>query len=600
MTIPVQSQNTQSVTSSNSNEIKSEPIKIEISEKNASNTTDVTTSITTSKTATCPSLVSARPKKSVICFKCNKCRFISLSNTGLSTHIDEMHKDETNIDEITNKKILCPGCENIFYTKSSLENHLLNDHQMNKNDIETLADSLMDNSVDDSDDVESANTSSENQDTDKSKNNATQTTKCSQKIFIKNVDNLKEPQQTRPKSKIYIKNVDILKNPIYLQPPPQIQIPPPPLSVSPAEPIPMNDDNFITDFSNVQNDIIDLNSNSNSIADNDFYDFHFPITLDCDYRHRTHSSSMNGNNSIHLRTVDELNLLNFSDMQNFMSMSSSRNEDNQINRNNDTVLDQFNIPDLINTNIDLNLDAYQEMHHDFDLNQSNMNNLVLIGDYLLQQDPQQSHEPCKVKDSNERNALTDQNYFFPCNSQTSESNNSVISTMTQEDHNRMENQQQEIMYVCAEEIVNEPTQQFFPPENIDNQDEDNNDNQLLISENTFAVDENISENDSRSERNIPVENMQNYPTCVIHHENEMNVNEPHPIALSETIPEVSYQISIILQNSKLNCIFRNRYLLSSHRGVPKDHDKLAQPKRKLMKIRHLKLNDTNVLYLVAV
>lgn len=508
VTIPIQSQEPTSSSSSggsnNGNEIKSEPIKIEISEKSGS-ITDITTTVTTtsSKTSSCRTHLSSRSKKAVICFKCDKCPFISLSQAGLSSH-EEEHSDETTEDE-TNKKLLCPGCENVFYAKNSLENHLLNDHQMNKNEIDTLVESLVDGM---NDELEAGNPN-DNEETNLSKQKQ-QSVKCSQKIFIKNVDNLKEPQQTRPKSKIYIKNVDILKNPIYLHPPAEIQIPPPPMSVSPAEPIPMNGESFMNDFPNIPNDIIDLNSNSNSNIETDHHDFHFPITIDCDHnRHRTISG-----NSLHLRTVDELNLLNFNDMQNFMSLSS-RNDDNQMNRNNDVViLDEYDIiPDLINSNLDTHLDGYQEMHHDFDLNQSNGNNFVLIGDYLQQE--QQSIETCEMKDA--ENNITEQNFFFPCDSQTEQQN----TTMSEED-NRMDNQQEDIVYVCAEEIINEP-QQFFPPENLDNQDEDNNDNQLMISENTFAVEENVTENetDQRSENSVIVHG-QNNPDPVLVDDNMVN------------------------------------------------------------------------------
>lgn len=46
-------------------------------------------------------------------------------------------------DERRDKKLACPGCENIFYSKNSLETHLINDHKMNGNEIETLVDSLL-------------------------------------------------------------------------------------------------------------------------------------------------------------------------------------------------------------------------------------------------------------------------------------------------------------------------------------------------------------------------------------------------------------------------------------------------------------------------
>lgn len=128
-------------------------------------------------TTTTSSLVTARPKSAAVkCFKCTLCPFISISQMSYDAHVANVHANQTDngddADTMYRKKILCPGCENVFYSKKSLKIHLANDHQMSSSEIMPLLDSLF---------VQSDS---------KSKRSTTR----KQKIYLKNVENLKNPQ----------------------------------------------------------------------------------------------------------------------------------------------------------------------------------------------------------------------------------------------------------------------------------------------------------------------------------------------------------------------------------------------------------------------
>lgn len=126
-----------------------------------------------SATTSSSSLVTARPKSAAVavkCFKCTLCPFMSISQMGHDTHMANVHGDEA--DHILRKKIMCPGCENVFYSKKSLKIHLANDHQMSASEIMPLLDSLFAHSD----------------------SKARRSTTRKQKIYLKNVEILKKPQ----------------------------------------------------------------------------------------------------------------------------------------------------------------------------------------------------------------------------------------------------------------------------------------------------------------------------------------------------------------------------------------------------------------------
>lgn len=149
-----------------------------------------------SSTSTCnqsnltANLVTARPK--VKCFKCEQCPFMSISQDGYNNHIQTVHYNDQNNESASTRsfrnKILCPGCENVFYSKMSLKIHLVNDHQMSRPEISQLLESLF------------------------SKKN--QTTKCS--VIANDKTGTACDGSTGKgieKQKIYLKNVEVLQNP---------------------------------------------------------------------------------------------------------------------------------------------------------------------------------------------------------------------------------------------------------------------------------------------------------------------------------------------------------------------------------------------------
>lgn len=84
-------------------------------------------------------LVTARPKSTIKCFKCKHCPFISILQSSLDEH-EKKHNNGSD-DENTSstgkpnrKKLFCPGCDNVFYSRKPFKAHLLNDHQMNHDD----------------------------------------------------------------------------------------------------------------------------------------------------------------------------------------------------------------------------------------------------------------------------------------------------------------------------------------------------------------------------------------------------------------------------------------------------------------------------------
>lgn len=172
-------------------EIKAEPpIKSEIDNNNQNKDGSRTTTSPNTQSALAANLVTARPK--VKCFKCEQCPFMSISQNGYNAHIETAHNNQNDNESINNRKIrdkiLCPGCENVFYSKTSLEIHLVNDHQMSRSDISQLLESLFSkNTI-----ISDASTSNQNEsNVEKSVSSETATERWvgqSQKIYLKNVE----------------------------------------------------------------------------------------------------------------------------------------------------------------------------------------------------------------------------------------------------------------------------------------------------------------------------------------------------------------------------------------------------------------------------
>lgn len=145
------------------------------------------TTSTCGQTNLTANLVTARPK--VKCFKCERCPFMSISQDGYNNHIQTVHYNDRNSENASNRsfrnKILCPGCENVFYSKKSLKIHLVNDHQMSRPDISQLLESLL---------VKKS----------PSKSNLSATPPI---VETNSTENGSEKQ------KIYLRNVEVLQNP---------------------------------------------------------------------------------------------------------------------------------------------------------------------------------------------------------------------------------------------------------------------------------------------------------------------------------------------------------------------------------------------------
>lgn len=135
-----------------------------------------------SSTTSSSTLVTARPKSAAVkckLIKCTLCPFMSISQSGYDGHMANVHANQSDngddADKVYRKKILCPGCENVFYSKKSLKIHLANDHQMSASEIMPLLDSLF----------------------GQSDGKAKRATTRKQKIYLKNVEILKNPQFAR-------------------------------------------------------------------------------------------------------------------------------------------------------------------------------------------------------------------------------------------------------------------------------------------------------------------------------------------------------------------------------------------------------------------
>lgn len=215
-------------------EIKAEPpIKSEIDNQQqasvalrANKNSALSVNISQATTNLTANLVTARPK--VKCFKCEKCPFMSISQDGYNKHMEDVHSNDQNCSSPTNRtfrnKILCPGCENVFYSKMSLKIHLVNDHQMSRPDISQLLESLF-------------------------------VKKGASSVGQKQKSTPTEGKAVVEKQKIYLKNVEVLQNPRFTNR--QFDPPDPPAAIlSPVE--------CQSEFSSSLTD--DITSTDNSIA----------------------------------------------------------------------------------------------------------------------------------------------------------------------------------------------------------------------------------------------------------------------------------------------------------------------------------------------
>lgn len=259
-------------------EIKSEePIKSEQNDnhndrvsRNSTPTTSTTPTVTNSSTSN---------KLPLSVFKCSRCPFLSIFQENLQKHEFQKHSsnESSNTALLT---VVCPGCSNVFHSKISFDSHLQNDHEMEVNERNLLVTDLFPEI-----------TISEEQPRIPPK----------QKISIKSVDVLCEPQN-RPK--IYIKNVDILKKPLFDIP----LIPNNSYIEQPLDSLPfLNEPMGFTGFP--EEPLPPIKPKSKIYLKDASEILEQPQILE----------ERRATNYIHLRTVDEVNLMNRDDVDNLMA-----------------------------------------------------------------------------------------------------------------------------------------------------------------------------------------------------------------------------------------------------------------------------------------
>lgn len=155
-------------------------------------------------------LVTARPK--VKCFKCEQCPFMSISQDGYNYHIQTVHNNEQNSESASSQtfrnKILCPGCENVFYSKKSLKIHLVNDHQMSRPEISQLLESLFSKNK-----KTTSKCSNSNDKTDSITLSPSPSPTLIMTMTTANTTTTNPTEKVAEKQKIYLKNVEVLQNP---------------------------------------------------------------------------------------------------------------------------------------------------------------------------------------------------------------------------------------------------------------------------------------------------------------------------------------------------------------------------------------------------
>lgn len=222
---------------------------------------------TTSNEATAANLaanlVTARPK--VKCFKCEQCPFMSISHDGYNNHVQTVHNDGDHVKE-TNRsfrnKILCPGCENVFYSKMSLKIHLVNDHQMSdRNEISQLLESLFakKNSHNSKGPTKNSDRTAAGEVTTAAataSTTVTTTTIMAANMTSSAMVSSASTEKGMEKQKIYLKNVEVLQNPRFNACEFNVQNTPPPTILSPSETQSECSSNLTDDIVNADTSII--------------------------------------------------------------------------------------------------------------------------------------------------------------------------------------------------------------------------------------------------------------------------------------------------------------------------------------------------------
>lgn len=79
------------------------------------------------------------PQKTTVVQKCSQCPFLCLQAETLEKHVTSSHlRTALELPDNQPKKITCPGCDNVFYARESLEVHLISDHLMFREEAKQL------------------------------------------------------------------------------------------------------------------------------------------------------------------------------------------------------------------------------------------------------------------------------------------------------------------------------------------------------------------------------------------------------------------------------------------------------------------------------
>lgn len=76
----------------------------------------------------------------IMYFGCNLCPFICTKDSKITDHIQSVHENQNHRKRT---QLKCPGCSNIFHHKLSLRSHLIYDHEVNRNDINKIVNSIV-------------------------------------------------------------------------------------------------------------------------------------------------------------------------------------------------------------------------------------------------------------------------------------------------------------------------------------------------------------------------------------------------------------------------------------------------------------------------
>uniref|UniRef100_A0A0A1X552 Zinc finger protein 64 n=1 Tax=Zeugodacus cucurbitae TaxID=28588 RepID=A0A0A1X552_ZEUCU len=128
-------------------------------------------------------------------YKCQHCAFISLTERGLQLHLDSRFQENSVVckDAHSRRKLLCPGCENVFYAYSVVEIHLREDHLMSEQDVIVFMQTIKKNSQP-SEHSESTN-NEKGSDIEVSNDTPIKSTQPRSRIYLKNVECLREPNR---------------------------------------------------------------------------------------------------------------------------------------------------------------------------------------------------------------------------------------------------------------------------------------------------------------------------------------------------------------------------------------------------------------------